>query len=158
MKRLQTAFLAVACICASTGTATAQSVDGGSPAVLSVDTKADGWRVSLDGMRPEAIGFLYLGLPNMGGAPVRVDLGFFGHFDLDVLYPVGPILVGVPDGAGHADVVLARPVPMPVELLGYKLALQGVEATFQHFFGDAKGDVQTVARYRPTAAVTFLLR
>ncbi len=183
MKRLQAGFLAAVCFCASAGVVTAQGrnpvdqaddgadvvvyapelpADGGGAdavvgATLSIDVKAEGWLVELDRLDRDAVAFLFLGLPNPTAAPFRMDFGHFGHVDLAIAYPSAPILLGLPDLAGHAELMFARPTPLPPEIVGYTLAVQGVEAFFVHFVGDAMGHLWTVASYRPTATATIVL-
>ena len=183
MKQVQAGFLAALCFCASAGVVTAQGrnpVDqddgdadvvvyapelpgdgGGGEAVvgatLSIDVKAEGWLVELDRIDRDAVAFLFLGLPNPTGAPFRMDFGYFGHVDLTIAYPSAPILLGLPDVAGHAELLFARPTPLPPEVVGYTLAVQGVEAFFIRYVGDLQGNIWTVASYRPTAAATIVL-
>jgi hypothetical protein len=132
--------------------------DGVVGAELSIDTKAEGWLVEMNAVHRDAVAFFFLGLPNPTQELFRVDLGFFGHVDLDIAYPSAPVLLGLPDVNGHAEMLIARPTPLPPEIVGYVLALQGVEAFFVTYVGDAQGNLWTTASYRPTASAELVIQ
>ncbi|HYC79269.1 MAG TPA: hypothetical protein VEI02_16750 [Planctomycetota bacterium] len=132
-----------ALLAAATTAAGAQ--DTSIPGTLSVDQQPSGWTVTLEDAQPGAPTFLFIGLPNPSGATFLLDLGFYGSLGMDIAYPDAVVELGVAGGDGLISAFFSRPASLPPELIGFTLALQAVEVTWELFLPPIPGGGATDA-------------
>jgi hypothetical protein len=129
------------------------------PAELSVVDVGVAWEFAMEGVRPQALVFMFVGFPADEGRAVasRVDLGYFGHVDLAVDLPMGPLLLGLGDVHGAVLVQLPKPSPFPGVLAGLEVAIQCVDATFALRYPDPSGPAHVTGDYRPSKVALLTL-
>jgi hypothetical protein len=114
--------------------------------------------VRLEGLDPTSFRMLFLGLPDPYQAAFEVDFGFFGRTTLAISYPSPPIVLGYADGSDALVRPFSKPSPMPPEVIGYVIALQGLEAFLTTYYPDPYGPAHTLVGYRASTVATIEIR
>jgi hypothetical protein len=128
------------------------------PPALSVVDVGSAWLVRIEGVDPSSFRMLFLGLPDLFQAGFEVEFGYFGRATLGIAYPSPPIVLGYADGSDSILRLFAKPAPIPPEVVGYVIALQGLEAFLTTYYPDPFGPAYTHVGYRASSVATIEIR